>query len=319
MRSAKKKPFSESRIFSKHGVENWRDYNNYLRLRGDLGFMLAQDLADGWYEDKALYRSRGRSITFSDTAIITCLKIKFILGLPYRQTQGFINYLFRQAGIKVTCPDYTTLSRRAKDLDIRYEEISPETEYVAVDSTGIQTYTGNEWLENKHGKKYQRRTWKKLHICVDERGMIVADCTTDHNVDDRSQLDNLLSAVKTSEILGDSGYDGGNIYKKFELQGIKVTIKPPNKAPPKSTKKSATNTRNRAIEYINNKGYQAWRVKNNYGRREIVENTMFRFKTIFGSKFMSRDDNARKTENRIKCQLLNRMFEIGKPISRLIA
>ena len=30
------------------------------------------------------------------------------------------------------------------------------------------------------------------------------------------------------------------------------------------------------------KGYHAWRVKNNYGRREKVENTFFRFKTSSG-------------------------------------
>lgn len=218
MRAPKKKPFSESRIFSKHRVDNWPDYNNNLRLRGDLGVMIAQDLSDGWYEVKKATKSRGRSITYSDVAIITCLKIKFIFGLPYRQTQGFINYLFRQAGIKVTCPDYTTLSRRAKELDIEYEEMSSDTEYVVVDSTGIQTYTGNEWLENKHGKKYQRRIWNKLHICVDEKGIIIADCTTDHNVDARSQLDNLLSAVKTREILGDSGYDGGTYTKTLNIE-----------------------------------------------------------------------------------------------------
>ena len=28
---------------------------------------------------------------------------------------------------------------------------------VSIDSTGIQTYTGNEWLENKHGLQYLRR------------------------------------------------------------------------------------------------------------------------------------------------------------------
>ncbi|WP_342226333.1 hypothetical protein [Rickettsia endosymbiont of Urophora cardui] len=61
--------------------------------------------------------------------------------------------------------------------------------------------------------------------------------------------------------------------------------------------------------------YQAWRVKNNYGRRERVENTFFRFKTSFGSKFLSRHDQNMTKEMSIKCHLLNKMFEIGKPIS----
>jgi hypothetical protein len=72
------------------------------------------------------------------------------------------------------------------------------------------------------------------------------------------------------------------------------------------------------MSYQQTKGYQAWRVKNNYGRREKAENIFFRFKTIFGSKFLSRDNINMKNELEIKCHLLNKMFEIGKPISTSI-
>jgi hypothetical protein len=47
----------------------------------------------------------------------------------------------------------------------------------------------------------------------------------------------------------------------------------------------------------------------------LVENTFFRFKNAFGSKFLSRDEDNMENEMTIKCQLLNKMFEIGKPIS----
>lgn len=33
-------------------------------------------------------------------------------------------------------------------------ESDEEFDHVSMDRTGIQTYTGNEWLENKHGKQY---------------------------------------------------------------------------------------------------------------------------------------------------------------------
>lgn len=51
----------------------------------------------------------------------------------------------------------------------------------------------------------------------------------------------------------------------------------------------------------------------------LVENTFFRFKTAFGSNFLSREDDNMKNEMIIKCQLLNKMFEIGKPIPMRIA
>ena len=47
MRSAKKKPFSESRKCSKYKVTNWSEYNNILRNRGRIDFMIAEDLSKG--------------------------------------------------------------------------------------------------------------------------------------------------------------------------------------------------------------------------------------------------------------------------------
>jgi len=71
--------------------------------------------------------------------------------------------------------------------------------------------------------------------------------------------------------------------------------------------------------YQQTKGYHAWRGKNKYGLRELVENSIFRFKNSFGSKFLSRDEDNMKNEMIIKYQLLNKMFEIGKPISLRVA
>jgi hypothetical protein len=83
--------------------------------------------------------------------------------------------------------------------------------------------------------------------------------------------------------------------------------------------KNAKTERQQSAAYQQSKGYHAWRNKNKYGRRELVENTFFRFKSSFGSKFLSRDDDNMKNEMTIKCQLLNKMFEIGKPISTRVA
>ena len=184
-------------------------------------------------------------------------------------------------------------------------------DYVCLDSRGIQTYTGNEWLENKHGKQYIRRTWKKLHIATGNNGMITGATTTGHNKDDRSQVQELLKNIKTKEVLADTGYDGENIYQTIRAKGMKPTIRPPNNL----VAKKAKTERHQSAAYQQKKGYHAWRNKNKYGRRELVENTFFRFKGAFGSRFLSRDDDNMKNEMTIKCQLLNQMFEIGKPIS----
>lgn len=310
MRSPKKKPFSSSRVNSKFKVTNWLEYNDFLRRRGRIDFMISENLCDGWYEDDHFDRKPGRRKTYSDQAIIQVLQIRYLFGLKLRQTQGFLDWLFGMAGLAIKCPDYSTVSKRGKRLNIKLEVINPDAEvnYVSMDSSGIQTYTGNEWLENKHGKRYNRRTWKKIH------SLIAANSTTEHNVDDRSQVDELLADINTKEFLADPGYDGEEIYQLLRSKGIKPTIRPPNRLT--ATKMGHLKTeRDIEVEYQQNKGYQAWRVKNKYGRREMSENTFFRFKDSFGSRFLSRGIENMKNEITIKCRLLNKMFQIGKPIS----
>jgi hypothetical protein len=115
MRSPKKSPFSESRKNSKFKVTNWPEYNNILRNRGRIDFMIAEDLSDGWYEDHDDNKKRGGQIKYSDKAIFMCLQIRCLFGLKLRQSQGFINWIFgssspRLAPQALTEP-YVTVSR----------------------------------------------------------------------------------------------------------------------------------------------------------------------------------------------------------------
>lgn len=332
MRAPKKKAFSQSRKHSKYKITNWSLYNKYLRNRGLIDFMIADDLSDNWYDHSVGRRRPGRQKKYSDLAVIQCLQIRCLFGLRLRQTEGFINYLFEASGFKIRCPDYTTLSKRGNQLGLeallsgnnpssnssQAQGQNKEFTHISMDSTGIQTYTGNELLENKHGKQYIRRTWRKLHILIEEDGMILANSTTLHTEDDRSQVGTLMSSIKAKEFLGDSGYDGESVYQLLRSKGIKPIIRPPNRTLEIKAKNLETEL-DEAAAYQQEKGYQAWRVKNNYGRREKVENTFFRFKTNFGSQFLSRSDTNMKNEMTIKCQLLNKMFQIGKPLSTRVA
>ena len=59
MRSPKKEPFNLLRKRSKFKVTNWGEYNNILRNRGRIDFMIASDLSDGWCEDVGGNKKRG--------------------------------------------------------------------------------------------------------------------------------------------------------------------------------------------------------------------------------------------------------------------
>lgn len=168
--------------------------------------MIASDLSNGWYEESRSNKKRGGQRRYSDKAILMCLQIRYLFSLKLRQSQGFINWIFMLTGLSLTCPDYTTLSKRGRKLNLEFllGSLDTDFDYLCLDSTGIQTYTGNEWLENKHDKQYIRRTWKKLHIAAGNNGIITGATITHHNKDDRSQIEELLKNIKTKDVLADS-------------------------------------------------------------------------------------------------------------------
>lgn len=61
---------------------------------------------------------RGRQHSFSDAAIQTCLTIKVLLDLPLRQTTGFVESLLQLAGLDWAVPDFSTLCRRQRTLNV---------------------------------------------------------------------------------------------------------------------------------------------------------------------------------------------------------
>ena len=76
-----------------------------------------------------------------------------------RQITGFINSLFKIAGLKLRCPDFSTLSKRLKALKIkspRYvKNNSPDSDInsLSIDSTGLKRFGRDEWHQEKHSKR----------------------------------------------------------------------------------------------------------------------------------------------------------------------
>ena len=70
--------------------------------------------------------------------------------------------------LKLTARDHSTLSRRRRQLTITLPVKDwSKSRHLVVDSTGIKVYGEGEWKVRQHGVG-KRRTWRKLHLCVDE-------------------------------------------------------------------------------------------------------------------------------------------------------
>ena len=165
-------------------VRNWSEYNAGLKQRGSVTFWLEEAALDGWSESKRSGK-RGASNHYSDLAIATFETVKSVYRLAGRQTQGFIDSLFRLMGVSLEVPDHSTVSRRKGDLEVVLPVVPCSGAiHVVIDSTGIKVYGEGEWKTRQHGVS-KRRTWLKLHLSVDEAsGEILSAVVTNNDTHD---------------------------------------------------------------------------------------------------------------------------------------
>jgi IS5 family transposase len=305
----------------RYRVRNWAAYNASLRQRGSLTIWVDEESLTRWYA--APSGKVGQPSLYSDVAIRMALTLRTVYRLALRQTEGFLASVFSMMGIDVDIPDYSTLCRRAKSLNISLDNLaSGEPMHLVIDSTGLKIFGEGEWKVRMHsiGK---RRTWRKLHVGVDfETREVVAAAVTEANVHDSTVVNQMApeSGEKAQAIYADGAYDNLHGYGFAAKIGVKAFIDPRSGAA-LATGKNITpgqKIRNENIIEIWKSGKDAWKDSVGYHKRSIVENTMFRTKTIFGERMSSRKIETQKTEGRLRMRVLNRMTKLGMPISEKV-
>jgi hypothetical protein len=263
-------------------------------------------------------RPRGGQKRYSDGAIECLLMVKGVYHLAYRQTEGFAGSLSKLLGVALPIPDYSTLNRRAKTLQVNLPPREKGPIHAVLDSTGLKVYGEGEWKVRQHGYS-KRRTWRKLHLGVDEAtGEIEAELLTGAGVDDAEAAAGLLKQTQAEieQLSGDGAYDKEKVYKAAAAKGVsKITIPPRRDAVLWEEHGSDPHPRNENLRHIWERGRKEWKEESGYHRRSLAETAMFRFKTIFGDHLNAREAKRQKTEARVKCAALNRMTRLGMPDS----
>lgn len=224
--------------------------------------------------------------------------------------------------LDLNSPDHSTLSRRAKELDVELRTFGEKTEiHMVVDSTGLQIRGQGPWANAKHGKKGTRE-WRKLHVGVDENGMIVAEKLTDSNVDDASVVPDLVGQApddkNITRFTADGAFDQNSIYEMFAELGSRVVVPRIKTATPSKARTPGAKARNRTINRVQKVGRRRWRKETGYHKQGRAENTFYRYKQIIGGRLHARESRNQKTEARLACNILNRMLELGAPRSEAI-
>lgn len=320
-----KKQKSEGK--KKYRVRNWKEYNEALVNRGKVMFWITEEAMEAW-EEKQKTGKRGKPKLFSNTAIETALTLKEVFHLPLRQTEGFLTSVFERINIPLKAPDHSTLSLRGKTLSVAIRVRSPRNEplHIVVDSTGAKVYGEGEWKVRQYGWG-KRRTWRKLHIGVDEttKDILLGEVTT-NAIADCTMLAPLLRELPPQHVIAqvsaDGAFDKQICYDALQKRSVPLITIPPQKnarIAQHGNLHASPLPRDGTLRRIREVGRKQWKQESGYHRRSIAENTMFRLKTIFPDKVRASTFMNQRIQLLLRCKALNRMTTLGMPDSYVVA
>ena len=292
---------------------NWRAYNAALKQRGSLQI---------WFDPETVWLAepsgkRGRPATFTDAAIQACLTLKALFGLPLRQTTGLVASLLKLAGLDWPVPDFSTLSRRQKGLNVAIP-YRPSTGalHLLIDSTGIKAEGEGEWFAKKHGPSKPRQ-WRKVHLGIDADTLeIRAIEITGSRVGDAPMLPELLNQIPDDQPIGkvsaDGAYDTRGCHAAIAARDACAVIPARKNARPWLENTPGAQARNEILRTTRRLGRMIWRRWSGYHRRSLVETKMRCFK-LLGERVMARDFDRQVAELQIRAAILNRFTALGTP------
>ena len=296
----------------RYKTTNWKQYNQSLINRGSLTFWIDEEAISGWEQSKQ--NKCGRPRRFSDLAITTAMMVKRVFSMPLRALQGFIDSIFRLAHIPLSCPHYTCISRRAKQVKVSFKtKTRGAIQHLAIDATGLKVYGEGDWKVKKHRTDGKRRVWRKLHIAVDtSTHEIIAAELSLSTVTDGEVLPNLLKQTRRSilEVSGDGAYDTRACHAVIKMKGA-IALIPPREG---AAFWERGHPRNLAVGcqklYGSNK---YWKERYGYHKRSLSETAMYRVKQLLGGQLSLRNYNAQVGETYAMIKALNKLTGLGMP------
>lgn len=300
---------------TKYKTTNWSTYNEALKRGGSLTV---------WFDPEMIWMppptgKRGRQPSFSDAAIQTCLTMKVLFGMPLRQTTGFMQSLLRLVGLDWQVPDFSTLCRRQRTLNVAIPYRGGDGPLnLLIDSTGIKAEGEGEWNARKHGGP-KRRIWRKIHIGINEETLEVrAVEITGSNIGDAPMLPELLDQIPSDQGIGsvtaDGAYDTRKCHDAIAARNAHAVIPPRKNAKPWKPTSAGAVARNEAVNASRYLGKALWRRLAGYHRRSRVESKMNCIK-LLGQSVMARDFDRQVAEIQIRIAVLNRYTALGIPVT----
>ena len=117
----------------------------------------------------------------------------------------------------------------------------------------------------------------------------------------------------------DGAYDKRKVHDCLNAHSPEVNILIPPRKNAHIWKHGSTTAerlkRDENLRSIRKQARKEWKQTSGYHKRSLVETTMFRLKTIFGSELSARLLETQTTQALIRCAALNKMTPLGMPQS----
>jgi Transposase DDE domain len=131
------------------------------------------------------------------------------------------------------------------------------------------------------------------------------------------------NADPVASVSADGAYDTKAVYEaSLECGGgraVRVLIPPGRDAQLRPNPATALRERNRNIRSIRELGRREWHTQSGYSKRSMVENTMYRYKTLIGRSMRSRSLDGQRIEVQLGSKILNTMTLLGMPDNYKVA
>jgi hypothetical protein len=242
--------------------------------------------------------------------------LRLVFSLPWRQTEGLLRSLFVLLKIELEAPDHTTLSRRSRALRISPNaQPSSKPVHLIIDATGLKVFGQGEWACAKHGSQRAHIGWRKLHLGIDTKGIIVTAELTDSDVADATAFPGLVRKVHgpIKKVTTDGSYDHRKVWQQLADLGAHGVI--PLHRGAVLRRESCAKDRNRHVRRLAKVGRARWRRDSGQHNQAKVENAIGRYKRIFGPCLRARNPDGQRAESMMGVAILNRMLELGAPRS----
>src|SRR5262245_45404550 len=134
-----KRPHRHPTYQTAYRVQNWHEYDQARRERGDITLWISQDAIDAWAPPMTGTRGAPQPV-YADIAMETARTFRLLFHLPLRQTEGLLRSGLQHMGLMLPCPAHTTLSRRHATVAIGplQKGVQHAPPCLIVESSGLQ-------------------------------------------------------------------------------------------------------------------------------------------------------------------------------------